>query len=1115
MGTALRAAPGAVDHQRDAWIAFRHGHVNAMGGNLLVRRLDLSLDTHLGTLELGAVYNSARGVWRWSFESHYGSVFFTDPSGAEHDVSQVADGEAIAGTTWVKLDAHRMKTKAGRVHVFGPTRWLASIHRGQAEFPRIEHVFGATPAGARVRAIRQCTAPGECSALYELDWNAEGQLTAVEDRAGRRAEFVWQGQRLVQARDGLDVAEGRPGFRYEYAGGGRLTAITTGEGERTEIGYDGERVAELRRIGEGNPTDSFHYSQDLQTSGGGPEAQGLYVTRHWDALGNERVYTYDAQRRLHEIWNVAVDERVHWTWAGLRPSSRSEPDGTTRTFSFVDDELAIETTPSGNVIRTHYALDGVDPEEAPHRPILRREDSLGLIEEHAYDPAGRRVATTNGAGETTGFDYDEIGHLTRIVRPSGVAIWLILFGESGHADRVGPDGDFYFANRRSFDAVGNRTEGGPLGEPAPGGVVRRHYDADRNVRSVELEDGGAIEIDVRSDGQVTRIARPGGDDHEMGFDALGRLVSRRERVDGLWQETRLEYDALDRQTAVSRANGMRQEADYDAAGRIVALRNLRHAALEGVRTFVYQAGRLVSSTDSLRGGTEYATYDWAGRLVLLQHADGRFTGSTHDARSRQIAEWYADADWHLMRRVRFGYDGAGRQTSIRDGMTSVLEREYEGGRLARVRYGNGLVRSFAWDPEVEMLQGSETLAPDGTLVESTVLARSLAWPRVVFEAATTTAGGIEATTRETYTLVGFAGESTLVNRPRIDRFSGSAETEGPRSFSFDGRSNLLAEGGAVFTFNEEGNRLLSIDPAAGSSLAYAYDEAGFATVRGERSIAWTADGRIASHGPDHFEWDVAGQPISSTVSGVTTRSLHGGAVAADEFGTPIRIDLGEVSIELAQSDRRYRHLDFRGNVKFTTDEGGVVESHYEYSPFGLEAVHGSDEDPVRFVMRSEIGELMQLGARIYDPLAGRFLSPDPIFQAINQYAYTLGNPISFQDRDGTQPVLGQLGIGLDVASIAEGLIAFGELLVAIGKWFTWKGLSELGTVLSALGQLLIAIGNMLGSWGMNERWRRDPEDAAPEPCIAPGCPHARGLRRVLAARAGPKPAWPEPRGALA
>ena len=48
----------------------------------------------------------------------YDGQNFLDDSGAVHDVSLLADGDAIPGTHWVKLDAQRVKTKGGLVHHF-------------------------------------------------------------------------------------------------------------------------------------------------------------------------------------------------------------------------------------------------------------------------------------------------------------------------------------------------------------------------------------------------------------------------------------------------------------------------------------------------------------------------------------------------------------------------------------------------------------------------------------------------------------------------------------------------------------------------------------------------------------------------------------------------------------------------------------------------------------------------------------------------------------------------------------------------------------------------------------------------------------------------------------
>jgi RHS repeat-associated protein len=1046
VSVSLEPAPGAIDYQRDGWIPFRHGHVNAVGGNLVVQRSDLAIDTHLGTVDVGAVYNSASASWRWSFDSTYGKILFTDETGATHDTSGLEVDEAIPGTEWVRAEGRRIKTKAGQVHTYGQDRRLRWIHWGQASFPRIEFERGPAAAGSPLLSVRQCASAYICFAIYTFSHDQAGRVIAIDDRAGRRAEFSWIGSRIALARSAFEVAEGLPGTQYGYEGG-LLSSITTSEGERTEIDYDGPQVISIRSIGTGDPTDTFHYSGKVD---------GLYTTRHWDACGDERTYTYDAQRRLHEIRSLAVDETTRWTWDGLRPITRIDPDATTRFFTFVGDDLVAEVEPSGNVRTFTYAAGAMDRTEPRHRPLLRVEDDLGLVEEHAYDADGHRISWTNGAGETTSFSYDADGHLREKLRPSGDLRRYELFAENGHAQEIWAPASILPDQHRRFDDVGNRTFGSLGDQPGPGGVSLRGYDAGRNLRSVTLEDGGVMTIDVRSDGQRSRISRPNGDDHEMDYDPLGRLVERRERVEGVWQTTTFEYDAVGNRTALVRPNGMRQELSFDAAGRVVLVRNFRNGVLEGERTLVYQGGRLVASSDTIRGGTEYPTFDAAGRLVHVWHVDGSSSSYGYDARSRRTWVTYVNSDFTSLRTVGFAYDGADREIEIRDGSAVVLARTYEDARLSNVRYGNGFVRTFSYLPDADVLAGSETHDAAGTLIETTSLSRSLQLPAASLEVVTTTAGGVDTTTSETYTLSPFTDQSLFTNRARVTHFEDNA---GERDLSYDGKSNLLTEGSTVFTFNAEKNRLLSIDAGAGPPLSYSYDPAGFTTSRGSVPITWMANGRIASHGNDVFAWDVLGNPLSSTVDGLETRMLFDGTVAADGNGVPLRIDFDEVTIDLATGGHLYRHLDFRRNVKFTSDDEGLTRSHYAYSPYGLEEIHGADDDPLRFVARAEVGDLVLMGARVYDPAAARFLSPDPIFQEINQYAYTLGNPIWFHDRDGTHPTP-QTGSSQNV-QLGNTLVAVGNSLLLTAAILATTGQLSSAAAMALADAILVTIGHLL------------------------------------------------------
>jgi RHS repeat-associated protein len=265
-----------------------------------------------------------------------------------------------------------------------------------------------------------------------------------------------------------------------------------------------------------------------------------------------------------------------------------------------------------------------------------------------------------------------------------------------------------------------------------------------------------------------------------------------------------------------------------------------------------------------------------------------------------------------------------------------------------------------------------------------------------------------ASTSEQYSLT-LGGSLSDPNRYIGQRVFAWADGEGTsKGYAYDALSNPVdSVTGDTFSYNAEGNRLLSAAlTQAGETVSYSYDAAGFATSRKGVPLSWTATGRMKSFGDDAIEWDLSGRPVSVTLGGETRDFVHfGGRISSDPFtGQLGALDLGVVTIDFVASGRLYRHFDFRNNVSFISDESGAILSHYRYSAYALDAVFGAVADATHFVGRQESsGGLMWLGARIYDPLVGRFLSPDPIFGLLNQFSYSLGNPIRYWDPDGTSP----------------------------------------------------------------------------------------------------------------
>ena len=134
----------------------------------------------------------------------------------------------------------------------------------------------------------------------------------------------------------------------------------------------------------------------------------------------------------------------------------------------------------------------------------------------------------------------------------------------------------------------------------------------------------------------------------------------------------------------------------------------------------------------------------------------------------------------------------------------------------------------------------------------------------------------------------------------------------------------------------------------------------------------------------------------------------------------------------------YIHTDGLGSPVARTDSLGNVLSVTQYEPYGLTA--SGEEPTIGFTGHAKDFEtgLTYMQQRYYDPVAGRFLSIDPVTtdantgKSFNRYNYANNNPYKYIDPDGRDP---------------EGNSSYGAG-VALGAWLTdmsasdverWKG----------------------------------------------------------------------------
>ena len=111
--------------------------------------------------------------------------------------------------------------------------------------------------------------------------------------------------------------------------------------------------------------------------------------------------------------------------------------------------------------------------------------------------------------------------------------------------------------------------------------------------------------------------------------------------------------------------------------------------------------------------------------------------------------------------------------------------------------------------------------------------------------------------------------------------------------------------------------------------------------------------------------------------------------------------------------------DYLGSITHIVTADGTLLAEYSYDPWGrlrdpeTHEIYAPGTEPALYLGRGFTGHehlpwfgLINMNARLYDPLLCRFLSPDPYVQApdftqsFNRYSYGLNNPLSYTDPNG-------------------------------------------------------------------------------------------------------------------
>ena len=258
----------------------------------------------------------------------------------------------------------------------------------------------------------------------------------------------------------------------------------------------------------------------------------------------------------------------------------------------------------------------------------------------------------------------------------------------------------------------------------------------------------------------------------------------------------------------------------------------------------------------------------------------------------------------------------------------------------------------------------------------------------------------------------------------LDRLTAANGIWGTGSFGYDALDNIRSStlGSRTLSHNVDPatNRLTSL--SGSQSLGLAYDANGNITQRGSQGFGFDIGNRMRyASGKASYTYDGLGRrawvAFSDGSAKLQMYGQDGRLLLSWQTGKGFTRHVYLGSKVIAESNdisgARWLHTDALGSPVATTGPSGALLSRTRYEPYGATA-SGTNPDGIGFtghVNDSDTG-LVYMQQRYYDPIAGRFLSVDPVTTSFsnashfNRYNYANNNPYRFVDPDGRSPCTG-------------------------------------------------------------------------------------------------------------
>lgn len=665
-----------------------------------------------------------------------------------------------------------------------------------------------------------------------------------------------------------------------------------------------------------------------------------------DYRHRETTYSYDSWGDLiSTFYPDGSNEQTTVSWGGVGLYTvTSISTGKPRTITHCDD-LGREI--KSGVERFDGQWQWVDKEYDSRGRLSRvslpyREEAASYWNTYSYDDYNRQTSITEASGKVSSWSYD------------GTSVTSVKDGITSTSTTDANGNVISVTDAGGTITYAFRNDGQPSVVTAPGNV-KTTFTYDDYGRRVKIEDPSAgIQIDScvwNSDGSsVQTHTNPNGSIITY-KDKYGRTTSVERPGE---YNTTYAYDDDGRLISEQSTNGTGAEYTYDNLDRVVTSREIVPDGKWLRKNYGYGShGELLS--------VQYVSQDGAITTENFAYANGHNTGITLQD-GTIVYNLVSENDLGMTTEIisggvdrEYGFTAFGLPAyrKIDDGNLQDFTYQFDpltGNLLVRTDGSNNQTEQFGYDNLNRLTSiGNRVIAyaDNGNITSMDGV------------------GMMEyGTTSRPYQITSLYPESDNVVPSRVQNVS----------YTCYSRPSILTEGGrsAAFTYDGDGNRVKMYVADGSTQLLTRY------------------------YVGDRYEFD-------QTSGGTKERLYLGG----DAYSAPMVLQRENGGEWTAYNICR----DYLGSITHIASLDGTLVAEYSYDPWGrlrdpetLE-VYAAGEEPELFLGRGFTGHehltwfgLINMNARLYDPLLGRFLSPDPYVQApdftqnFNRYSYALNNP---------------------------------------------------------------------------------------------------------------------------